>query len=719
MTSAGIALLESVAPVRANAWRGRAVEFLVVGGATLVFIPLVWLLRRIFGADLSELGVSFTAFYAAHLINDPHFAVTYVLFYKDAKNRAFGRAFSPMQRLRYVLAGIVVPIGLASWGIAFFEGRSVRVFLDPQASIASPVAELVHSYPIRSLNVIAHIRKATQGEMRLENTHPFQRELWGRYWIFAHNGTLGNFSAAVDTPYRPVGATDSEMAFCYLMQTLRASFPAGESPSRLSVRDLIARVSDTDVTVLIRGESGTGKELVARALHDQSLRKDKPFVKVNCAALPLELLESELFGHERGAFTGAHAPRAGKFEFADGGTLMLDEIGEMPPILQAKLLHVLQDHAVTKLGSNRPIPVDVRVIAATNRDLEAEVKAGRFRADLFYRLSVFPLAVPPLRERGGDVPLLATYFVTRLAATLGKRIDAIDDASMAWLSRYSWPGNIRELRNVLERIAILGEGPGEIRAHHLPTELRRGESWAATDEALTLEDVERRHIIRVLEVHRGNRSRTARALGISRATLYEKLDRIVPAGVCLGGAALHHVLCGDGRRRHARRDQIRVRVARVSDAEVTGRRQHAKLSGREDSICEHQIARGGFDRIGRLHRIWRWGGGYASRSFSEHGALQRFPRAIALGDLAYLTRTTKRRIANRNFSVVLGRPATDLRTFSRRPRSAETCLAPSRGTPSSAPRRSTQPRTSVSVRGSRLSTVGPLSIVRTAPATLP
>jgi two-component system response regulator AtoC len=229
----------------------------------------------------------------------------------------------------------------------------------------------------------------------------------------------------------------------------------GDSPDMQSIASVIEQVSDSDVTVLIRGESGVGKELVARAIHQRSSRKDRPFVKVNCAALPAELLESELFGHEKGAFTGAATTRIGKFEQADTGTIFLDEIGEMKSALQAKLLHVLQDAQFTKLGSNKPINVDVRVVAATNRDLEAMMLRGEFREDLYYRLKVIEVTVPPLRERRGEITHLTQFFIDRYARRYNRPVRQLSEELQQHFQSYEWPGNIRELENMIKRIVIL------------------------------------------------------------------------------------------------------------------------------------------------------------------------------------------------------------------------------------------------------------------------
>src|SRR5215831_13893637 len=233
----------------------------------------------------------------------------------------------------------------------------------------------------------------------------------------------------------------------------------GKSPALLDVLEKVNRVAKTDATVLITGETGTGKELIARAIHSASHRHDRPMIKVNCAALPAGLVESELFGHEKGAFSGAISRRVGRFELANGGTLFLDEIGEVPLDVQVKLLRVLQEREFERVGGTHAIKVDVRVIAATNRDLVKSIREGKLREDLYYRLNVFPIAQPPLRDRAGDVPLLVHFLVARFAARVGLRIDSVGKATMERLSRYSWPGNIRELENVLERAVILSNGP--------------------------------------------------------------------------------------------------------------------------------------------------------------------------------------------------------------------------------------------------------------------
>jgi len=298
----------------------------------------------------------------------------------------------------------------------------------------------------------------------------------------------------------------------------------GKSPRFLSVLDEIGQVAQTDSTVLLLGETGTGKEVLAQAIHDASARRDRPMVKVNCAALPAALIESELFGREKGAFTGALARQAGRFEIADGSTIFLDEVGELPLELQPKLLRVLQEGEFERLGGSRTIKVDARVIAATNRPLAQAVTEGRFREDLFYRLDVFPVEVPPLRERREDIPLLSWTFVKEFSNSMGKAIDAITDDSMAALLTYPWPGNFRELRNVIERAMILTRGPTlQIKLGH-PT-LRP----QAAKSAATLDEAERDHILRALERCgwriRGSNA-AAELLGMKPTTLESRIKKL-------------------------------------------------------------------------------------------------------------------------------------------------------------------------------------------------
>jgi transcriptional regulator with GAF, ATPase, and Fis domain len=248
----------------------------------------------------------------------------------------------------------------------------------------------------------------------------------------------------------------------YLQEEIRSEHNfdeiVGNSPALLKVLGQVEQVASTDSTVLIFGETGTGKELIARAIHDRSPRKDRPLVKVNCAAISAGLVESELFGHVRGAFTGALTNRDGRFKLADGGTVFLDEVGELPPETQVKLLRVLQEQEFEPVGSSQPVRVDVRIIAASNRDLSALVSEGKFRSDLFYRLNVLPLCVPPLRERQGDLPLLAAFFLQKFALKFHKPLKQVSEEAMRWLADYHWPGNVRELQNVIERGVVLSQG---------------------------------------------------------------------------------------------------------------------------------------------------------------------------------------------------------------------------------------------------------------------
>ncbi len=286
----------------------------------------------------------------------------------------------------------------------------------------------------------------------------------------------------------------------------------GESPAICRVRETIAKVAPLPTTVLLSGESGTGKEVAARSIHALSDRAEKPFVPVNCAAIPPDMIESELFGHLKGAFTGAEMNREGLFMHAQGGTLFLDEIGEMPLATQSKLLRAIEDRRIRPVGAEREVPVDLRLIFATNADLEAQVKQGDFRADLFYRINVMQLFLPPLRERDGDVLELARLFMDKLSQQLGMPPVAIDADVTAALLRYRWPGNVRELRNLIERSLILGAFPEDFRGHRSP----------AAFGASALEDVERRHILAVLQEVGGNRDEAARRLGISRKTIDRK-----------------------------------------------------------------------------------------------------------------------------------------------------------------------------------------------------
>lgn len=304
----------------------------------------------------------------------------------------------------------------------------------------------------------------------------------------------------------------------------------GKSKAIQAVFDLIRRVSDSPTNVLITGESGTGKELVAKAIHYNSDRKDAPFVPVNCAAIPEPLLESELFGHMRGAFTDAKMDKRGLFEEAQKGTLFLDEISELPLMLQAKILRAIQEKEIRRVGANKPISVDVRIIAATNLNLTEEVKAKRFRDDLYYRLNVIELKLPPLRERREDIPLLVDAFLKKCAASRGKEVKGVSESALAMLMDYAWPGNVRELENIIERAVTLSRSE-KIVPEDLPPSIQgsRGDRRVLDDAAertLPLEAVEKEYILKILDKMGGNKYQAAHALGIDRKTLYRKLGEI-------------------------------------------------------------------------------------------------------------------------------------------------------------------------------------------------
>jgi two-component system, NtrC family, response regulator len=300
----------------------------------------------------------------------------------------------------------------------------------------------------------------------------------------------------------------------------RFRFPniIGEAPELQAVFEVVKRAAATKATVLVLGESGTGKELVAQALHEESPRKDKPFIKVNCAALSETLLESELFGHEKGSFTGAVARREGRFELADGGTLFLDEIGDVSPAIQVKLLRVLQNREFERVGGTQTIKVDVRMVAATNRDLDAEVKAGRFREDLFYRLNVVAVTLPPLRQRKGDIPVLVSHFIEKYASSYGKTVKGLAPGTLNALLSHSWPGNVRELENAVERAVVLCPG-SELTADDLPPSLRGPRASQKEVGSLIpgakLYDIEKEAILRTMELVGGSTSQAAELLGIS------------------------------------------------------------------------------------------------------------------------------------------------------------------------------------------------------------
>jgi len=326
---------------------------------------------------------------------------------------------------------------------------------------------------------------------------------------------------------RAVEKLDLTMENVYLKNALRSSARpddiVGESKSIQELLHIISRVGPTDSTVLIIGESGTGKELVARAIHRSSMRTERPFIAVDCGSLVETLFESELFGHVKGSFTGAVSTKHGRLELANNGTIFLDEIGNLSLNTQAKLLRALQEQEITKVGSSQPIKIDIRIICATNQDLMKRVKEGTFREDLYYRISVVPIQIPPLRDRKEDIGLLAHYFIHKYSERRKKDVKGISSKAMRILVQYDWPGNVRELENVLERAIVLSNGT-RIEPEDLfyPANIADRRSWIGS-EPVRLEDVEKEHIAKVLEIASGNKSEAARLLGIDRKTLRSRL----------------------------------------------------------------------------------------------------------------------------------------------------------------------------------------------------
>jgi PAS domain S-box-containing protein len=384
---------------------------------------------------------------------------------------------------------------------------------------------------------LALVAGETVSGWQLEMRRKDGRPLWINLWVQADRGEDNTHQPGraifIDVTERVLAEAERarlQEQNLYLQEEIKSDHNfdqiIGRSPALRAVLADVGRVAPTDTSVLITGETGTGKELIARALHSASRRRDKPLIKVNCAALPAGLVESELFGHEKGAFSGAIARRLGRFELADGGTIFLDEVGELPVEAQVKLLRVLQEREIDRVGGQRPVPVDVRVIAATNRDLLKEVREKRFREDLYYRLNVFPVRIPPLRERRDDVPLLVHFLVNRFASRIGKHLDGVDRPTMQRLQDYPWPGNVRELENVLERAVILAAGP--VLDIDPSPQAVQGTAPAETRQP-TLESMERDYILTVLRqtdwVIDGPRG-AARVLGLHPNTLRNRLKKL-------------------------------------------------------------------------------------------------------------------------------------------------------------------------------------------------
>lgn len=448
------------------------------------------------------------------------------------------------------------------------DGRILHANRRLAELLGFPVEELagavIHSFmpdtPAGKTRSMEIYRKHLAGEAvsgwELELCRKDGRPLWVNVWMEPGRSDDGTVQASrsffVDITDRVLAERERahlQQQNLYLREEIKAvhNFEqiVGRSPALLAVLADVARVAPTDATVLVTGETGTGKELIARAVHSASPRKDKPLIKVNCAALPAGLVESELFGHEKGAFSGAIAKRMGRFELADGGTIFLDEIGELPGETQVKLLRVLQEREFDRVGGSVPVRVDVRVVAATNRDLLQDVREKKFREDLYYRLNVFPLRMPPLRERADDIPLLVQFQVKKFAARVGKRLHGVSREAMERLQEYPWPGNVRELENVLERAVILATGPMlEIASGVLPARLPAEPSAPASvrdhlstssirdvadQSAASLEVVERSHITSVLEqsnwVITGPRG-AAKLLGVNPSTLRNRIKKL-------------------------------------------------------------------------------------------------------------------------------------------------------------------------------------------------
>jgi formate hydrogenlyase transcriptional activator len=435
--------------------------------------------------------------------------------------------------------GILVPMADAPAGQAFTRRQPVRYSAAELRQYQGEFARFLLAEGVQSLCCVPLISsKGILGTLNAASRRPnaFSAEDAELMEQIAHPiaGAVANALA-----YQEIAGLKNQLAEekLYLEEEIRVEHNfeeiVGESASLQRVLDQVAIVAPTDSAVLILGETGTGKELIARAIHNRSSRRERTFVKVNCAALPTGLLESELFGHEKGAFTGAIAQKIGRFELAHRGTLFLDEIGDIPLELQPKLLRVLQEHEFERLGSTRTLHVDVRLVAATNRDLAQMVADRQFRSDLYYRLNVFPLSLPPLRQRREDIPLLVQYFTQKSGRRMGKRIETIPTETMNALCRYSWPGNIRELENFIERAVILSRGTtlqAPLAELKVPTATTPGEAEApAPNLTGTLEEAEREHILHALRAANwkvGGAKGAAARLGISRTTLNSKMRKL-------------------------------------------------------------------------------------------------------------------------------------------------------------------------------------------------
>jgi formate hydrogenlyase transcriptional activator len=460
-----------------------------------------------------------------------HHEYTSLALYEEAKNRMRVLALDFPQGKGLIHEEMLVPLEGSIAGSAFRSRRPVVLDRTAMEGFDSPTSRLMRDEGVRSvvsMPLITHDRALGTLSLASLRDAAFQQ---GDVDLLVQ--VAGQVAIAVENAlaFQEIAELKNKLAQekLYLEDEIRSEMNfeeiVGESPLLRAVLKQVETVAPTDSAVLIQGETGTGKELIARAIHNLSPRRERTFVKVNCAAIPAGLLESELFGHERGAFTGAIAQRIGRFELAHGGTIFLDEVGDIPLELQPKLLRVLQEQEFERLGSVRSIRVDVRLVAATNRDLDEMVAARTFRSDLYYRLRVFPLIMPPLRERQEDIPTLVRYFVQKYARRMNRAVETIPSETLDLLVRYSWPGNIRELENLIERAVIVSPGPvlrvpaSELK---LPTE-------PAAGEMLTLEGAEREHILKALEatnwVLAGPRGAAAK-LGMKRTTLQSRMQKL-------------------------------------------------------------------------------------------------------------------------------------------------------------------------------------------------
>ena len=454
-----------------------------------------------------------------------------VTLYEADKASAKAYVLSPAQPILILDSGRSVSLDQILSSQAMLEGKSKTLTKDDLASHASSIASRVLGAGIRTVRCVPLL--TSKGALGTLNVGSKKDEAFSREDEEILNQIAAQLAIALDNAraYREIEALKDRLAQekLYLEDEIRTELHFEEiildSPDLNRVLTQAKTVAPSGSTVLILGETGTGKELIARAIHRMSKRKDANFIKVNCAAIPTGLLESELFGHEKGAFTGAVSKKVGRMELADKGTLFLDEVGDIPLELQPKLLRVLQDHEFERLGSNRTVRVDLRLIAATNRDLSQRVEEGEFRSDLYYRLNVFPIRMPALRDRRTDIPLLVRHFVKKLARRMDKRIETIPSSTMEALVNWNWPGNIRELENLIERSVILSDGP--VLKTPLPTLHHESETTTVADD--TLANAEREHITRVLRECAGLVSGprgAAMKLGLKRTTLQSKMVKL-------------------------------------------------------------------------------------------------------------------------------------------------------------------------------------------------